>query len=131
MDDKTYYGSLAEAKVIAELTKQRFYVFNQVSGKAPIDLIALKGNETLRISVKSTTVRAPSGAFAVQIGRVRSNKKSNFVYKFDPTTCEYVAIYLVELDKICFVKSSEIQTSRYFSIKEDDIDKYRNVEGIA
>ena len=44
MDVKTYVSAIAESRTIYELTKMKYHVFNQVTGKAPFDLVAYKEN---------------------------------------------------------------------------------------
>lgn len=53
MDDKTYYSSLAELKVMADLTAKKWHVFNQVSGKAPFDVVIYREGVLKRMSIKS------------------------------------------------------------------------------
>lgn len=128
MDDKTYLGSLAEAKTIATLTAQRWHIFNQVSGKAPFDLVAVKDNKLLRISVKGTANKDKNGSYLVQIGKVRSNKKINKVYKFDPISCDQVAVYILEIDTVCFIPAKLISSGRTLSLRKEP-SKSSNTKG--
>lgn len=126
MDDKTWIGGLSELKVMTELSKQKFYVFNQISGKAPFDLIAYKGNKLFRISVKGSYRSAIKGdRYEIQIGRVRSNKNKNIVYKFNHNECDIVAVYIHEIDKVCFINSMDIKNGRIITLRES-ISKYSN-----
>lgn len=120
MDDKTWIGGLAELKVMAELTKQRFYVFNQVSGKAPFDLIAYKSNKLFKISVKGTYRKLieSTSNYEIQIGRVRSNKNKNVVHKFNNNECDFVAVYIFDLDTVCFINSNHIKSGRVMSLRK-------------
>lgn len=102
MDDKTYFSSLGEMKVITDLTEKGYHVFNQISGKAPFDVVAYK-NQCLRISIKSCNLNANKvGNYTVQIKRVRSNKTENKIYKFNREECDYIAVYIVEIDSIFY-----------------------------
>ena len=119
MDDKTWVGSLAEIKVIAALTMDKFHVFSQITGKAPYDLIAVKNNKIIRISVKGTICRINKRAYSysIQIGRVRSNKNKNIVYKFNNMECDVLAVYIQEIDVVCFIPSNEIKSGRGLTLK--------------
>lgn len=120
MDDKTWIGGLAELKVMSELAKQRFHVFFQMSGKAPFDLIAYKNNNIVKISVKGSyrKIKTTTNSYEIQIGRVRSNKNKNVIYKFNPYECDIVAVYVNDIDKVFFVKSSDIKNGRVISLRE-------------
>jgi len=110
MDIKTHISSIAEAKTIYELTRMEYHVFNQVTGKAPFDLIAYKNGEIFKISVKSILKKNRYGKYEVQLKRVRSNKTCNTIYKFNNKECDILAVYIYEIDVLLFIKSSEINT---------------------
>jgi len=126
MDDKTYYGSLAEAKIIYELTEKKYHIFNQVSGKAPFDLVAFKDNDLLKISVKSVSVTNKNGNYEVQLKRVRSNKTENKIYNFDPKECDVLAVFVIPLNKVFYFKSTNIKTKSTFTITKEVISNYNS-----
>lgn len=107
MDDKTWMSAVSEAKVSADLAFNRFDVFNQETGKAPFDKVVHKDGKILRISVKSV-LSSKDGVHYVQLRSIRHNKTKNKIIHFDPESCDYVAVYLFELDKVCYLPSSEI-----------------------
>lgn len=117
MDDKTYFSTKAEMKVMYELTKSKFHVFNQVSGKAPFDLVAYKNNQLYRISVKSTIVEAKeSGGYPIQIKKVRPNKTKNTIVNFKPDDCDVLAVYIDKLDTVCWIPATKIHTTCMLTI---------------
>jgi hypothetical protein len=120
MDDTSWIGGLAEVRVMAELTRQRFHVFNQVTGKAPFDLVAVKGGKLLKISVKGTFRKKSikTSSYEIQIGRIRSNKSKNNVYKFNKYECDYLAVYINDIDKVCFIKSNKINSGRVITVRD-------------
>ena len=64
LDKKHKKGYLNHLRAIEWLTSKEYYVFDNVSGLGPCDLIALKDDgETLKIDVKSESVRK-TGRFA-------------------------------------------------------------------
>lgn len=118
MDDKTYYSSLAELKVMTDLTFKQWHIFNQVSGKAPFDIVIYKDGVLKRVSIKSCS-KKPNGAgsYSVEVGRVRSNKTENKIYKFSQEECDILAIYVVNLDQIIYVDSSLAHEKRSIRVK--------------
>lgn len=124
MDDKTYLGSLAEAKCVADLTRQHFHVFTQFSGKAPFDLVACKDSRILRISVKGTRKSATKqGSYAIDIGRIRSST----VHKFDPSSCDLLAVFVYEIDTIYYIPTNMINGGRQFWINTSKHGEYREM----
>ena len=102
MDKKTYMSSVSEAKIVTDLTVRDFDIFTQSSGKSPFDLIAHKDGKILRVQVKSCGKKDKKGRFNVQLKSVRHNKTENKIIKFDPNSCDLLAIYLFDADKICY-----------------------------
>lgn len=117
MDDKTYLGTLAEAKVIAKLTEQKWFVFNQTSGKAPFDLVVYKDKKLQTISVKGCSRKDKYGSYLVTISRTRSNRTTNTVHKFDPNLCNILAVYLSDIDKVCFIPTCKISSGRQINLR--------------
>ena len=77
-----------------------------------------KKNKIIRVSVKGTlTKRGNSGSYQIQISRVRSNKKTNKIYKFNNEECDVLAIYIYEIDTVCFLDSSKIKTTRSINLR--------------
>jgi len=123
MDDKTYIGSLGEARVIAELTRQRFHVFNQATGKAPFDLVAYKEGKLLRVSVKSVMKKDKNGVYSVQLKSVRANRTGNTIHNFDNTSCDILAIYLLEDDEVVLMESTSIKAKSALVIRRNPADR--------
>lgn len=118
MDNKTYLGAIGEAKVIARLTEERYHVFNQVTGKAPFDLVAYKDGEMKRVSVKSIEKKNKDGNYTVQLKSVRSNKTSNKIVNFDNTSCDILAVYIAELDEVLLLNSCDITAKSGLVVKK-------------
>lgn len=109
---------MAEAKAIYEFTKQGYHIFNQVSGKAPFDLVIYKEEELLKVSVKSVLKRNSRGKYEVQLKRVRSNKTENKIYPFDNSECDLLVVYIVDLDKLCIFYANKITAKHTLNIPE-------------
>ena len=109
MDDRTYIGSLAEAKAIWYFTKEKYHVFNQVSGKAPYDLVVDKDGILYKVSVKGTSYQEPSGNYLAQLRKIRSNRTENRIIHFDHTEVDLVFIYAVPEDRFKVFKAEELK----------------------
>ena len=102
MDDKTWLGAVAEARVVAELLARRWEVFTATTGKTAFDLVASRGRDLVRIEVKGCATRQPSGGFAVSLRSIRSNRTRNVVRYLSEDRSDVVAIYLQPVDAVCF-----------------------------
>ena len=104
MDMLTWINSLSEAKVLAKLAEQKLHTFTQTTGKAPFDIVLLYKQKLFRISVKGTWIKKNSNhAYTIQLKRVRHNKKVNIIYPFDSNECDILAVYICDIDKVCFM----------------------------
>lgn len=110
MQLKDQNGILGEAAAIKHFIQNGYEIFTQFSGKAPFDFVAYLDNELYRVSVKSTTVRSPSGRWVVQIRRKRHNRTGNMSFAFDNTSCDLVAVYIVPEDRVIIIDSTMIKT---------------------
>jgi len=110
MDDKTRLGALAEAKVIAHFLEQGFEVYTSVTGKSEVDLILCKDRVLTKVSVKCAT-QVIGKIVRVQLQSVRSNKTENRIIKFDPTSCDILAVYLAPIDKVKIFNAKDITNS--------------------
>lgn len=120
MDNKTYLGAIGEAKVIAKLTQDKYHVFNQVTGKAPFDLIVYKDDKIYRVSVKTIEGKNSAGSYTVQLKSVRSNRTTNRIINFDNTSCDILAVYIVETDEVILLDSSKITAKSGLVVKRKD-----------
>lgn len=118
MDHKTWLGNLAEAKVIAALIEQGFDVFRSLSGKASVDLIALKDGQMLRVEVKGTAQETVRGAHVIRIASTRSNRTRNLVRPFDASSSDILAVYIRALDTVCFISSALLHGRSYVNLRE-------------
>ena len=122
MDNKTYLGSLGEAKVISKLTEEKFHIFSQITGKAPFDLIAVKENLLFRVSVKSVEKSDKYNNYVVQLKSVRSNRHTNKIINFDNTSCDLLCVYIVDLDKVVILDAKQITAKSALSLgKKENI----------
>lgn len=103
MDKRNYVSAVSEAKVLTDLVFRDFDVFNSTTGKTPFDLIAHKGGKLFRIQVKSVIKQDPDGHYQVGLRSVKHNKTRNLRVPLNPNSCDILAIYILEIDKICYI----------------------------
>jgi RIO-like serine/threonine protein kinase len=121
MDIKTHSGQVSELKVMADLAAKGYHIFNQISGKAPFDIIAYKDNVLKRISIKSTTKDSNTiGKYLIELRRVRSNKTTNSIYKIEDNEFDILAVYIFKEDKIIYLPISAVIGKGMISIKMED-----------
>jgi PD-(D/E)XK endonuclease len=125
VDNKTWLGSLGESKVAAELSRYRFHVFTQTTGKAPFDLVAYKDGRLYRVNVKTTQRLSKWGSWELKIASVRSNRTGNRIVPFDFTSCDVLAVYIEPLDKVCFLHSSEVAGKNYITLRDKTVHQYK------
>jgi hypothetical protein len=128
MDDKTYATNVSEAKVLADLCMKRFNVFSQTSGKAPFDLVASHESFPMvlnRIQVKSCAKVSKNGSYNVQLKKVRHNKNENKITNFDCLSCDVVAVYLMDVDKVFYIEAKKLHGKTAVAVRLDkDIDYF-------
>lgn len=97
---------------MAVLLQHGYQVFVQFGGKCVIDLVAWKDGKTFTISVKSVACPLSRyGAYAAQLRRIRGVRGKIKVHPFDPKSCDVLAVYIHEIDKVCFVKASDVTSA--------------------
>jgi Holliday junction resolvase-like predicted endonuclease len=116
MDNKILISSTGEAKVVYELTSKGYHIFNQVTGKAPFDLIAYKDDKLIRVSVKTVSVKNKWGSYEAQLRRIRSNKTSNTIHLFDKNECDILAIYIFPEDLVFYINPKDLSSLAIFTI---------------
>lgn len=120
MDTRTYQGELAEISVAKELIKQSWHIFDDVTGKAPIDIIAYKDGIVKKIAVRSTGQIKTTNyrSYRVEIASIRGSVKR--VVDIDRNNIDILAVYLSRDDIVCFVPIDAIKNrKRSFTIRID------------
>ena len=119
MKNTTQLGSLGESKVITKLIELGFNVFVPAFDRNErFDLIASKDNLLYKISVK-TTSRGKYNGYDVGLRSCRSNTKGTKIRHFDVSDCDIVAVYILPLDVVCFIKSIELVPKSTFRIRSN------------
>ena len=110
-------GAIAEACVIADLTKQGHKVALPLGENLPFDLIAIRPNYSLvRLQVKYRSASS-RGAVDIKLASTWRNSSITRVIDYDLTSLDCFAIYCPELDRVAYVPVGEIITNKNFSLR--------------
>lgn len=118
MDDRNYVSAVSEAKVLADFVLRGFDVFSSTTGKTPFDLIAHKDGKLLRIQVKSVSKSDINLNYEVGLKSVKHNKTRNRHVPLDPNSCDILAIYLLDIDKICFLNPKKLTSFNSIRVRQ-------------
>jgi hypothetical protein len=122
MDIKTYNATLSEISVVKRLVQEGHEVYLPFNGKTTHDLLINTDKYgLLSVQVKSTQQKSASGGYIVELKSVRSNKTLNAIKKFDSAAQDILAIYIVELDAVIFLKSGSITNVSTLTVQPKDV----------
>lgn len=94
-------GSIGEQAIILDLLKQNMAVFAEVGDLSRVDMIALIGNQSVRIQVKA---RTPDNG----VVKVRSAKSGpGYRYKYAASDFDVLAVYNINIGDIAYVNINE------------------------
>lgn len=119
MDSKTYASNLSEAKVVADLAQKSYHIFTQTSGKAPFDLVVFK-DKLSRVQIKSCYKSNKNSKYRVMLKTVHTSMKQNVTAKFDATKCDILAIYFIDVDKVCYLDPAPFHNTTEVTLSVDD-----------
>ena len=117
-------GYIGEYEAKLALIRLGCFIFEDTSGKAPIDFIALTPDGVLkRVQVKSTRQVSPSGYAKVGIKTVRSNKTTNLIKGYDKYSCDILAVFDVIKNKVHLLDSSKIEVTKEITLNPTNLEK--------
>lgn len=119
MDIKTQISSISELRVAEEFVRNGFSVFQQINGKEPFDLVVCIKDILYKVSVKSVLRINKNNSYSVQLRRIRSNKTKNNIYLFDNKSCDILAVYLHDINKVVFISTRSITKYAMISIRKE------------
>lgn len=99
-------GFIGELAVMRYFIQEGYAIFEQRTGKELFDLAIYKNGEFTRVSVKSTTRKRGNG-YCVDLRSNRAKGKR----KFNPDSCDVVAIYIIPENKVVLWDSVCIETN--------------------
>lgn len=94
VDLGTQRTGISETAVMLDLINRGYDVFVQTTGKSSFDLVAHRNSTLFRVQVKSCWEPEENGSYRVMLRSVRVNATKNKTKKFDPNSCDILAIYL-------------------------------------
>lgn len=114
-------GSIGEVKVMSRLIESGWEVFTPFSGHSPFDLIAVQPitNKLFRVSVKSCFQKNKQSAYGVRLSQICMTVNGPKVENFKQDSCDIVACYLGDIDKVCFISSEDIKTNTVITFREE------------
>ena len=115
-------GTLAEAKILAELVRVDIEPYLPFAENGPVDILGIKDQEVLRISVKGTSNEVRPGVWRVELRTVsRRNLSRIAIKKFNNTSCDILAVYIEPQDKVVFLDSKKITATTAIEFSVDDL----------
>ena len=126
MISRKLLGNTSEAKILAHFISLDYQVFLPFIDNGPIDMIVIKENKILRVSVKGTTTMNSKIAWRVSLN-TSSRRKDNscVVNKFNKDSCDLLAVYIQPKDKVVILDSKKIESTTEISLKlENDFRLY-------
>jgi hypothetical protein len=115
MNTSVTQGSIGLTAAIYKLTQIGYNIALPILDNQEYDLIAGYEGLLYKVEVKSSSVKALSGNWTVQIKKVRSNKSVNAITNFDNSLVDYLFVYTMDGD-CYFIPSECIDTKTTITI---------------
>ena len=120
-------GTLGELKAMQEFIKLGFSIYSPLSGKELYDFIACQADKLIKVQVKSTAVKDKYGSYSFKLKSIRPNRTRNKIIKFDNSVCDILALYIVLIDQVCFMKSSDVKAASAINLRESKVNSKTNL----
>tara|TARA_R100001443_G_scaffold110913_1_gene123262 strand:- start:54838 stop:55245 length:408 start_codon:yes stop_codon:yes gene_type:complete len=114
-------GYLAEYRAKLALVELGYYIFEDTSGKSPVDFIALKEDELLLVQVKFSSQVSPSGNLVVELKSTRSNRTGNTIKSFDNKAQSVLAVYDLPKNKLHLLDASRITAKSALTLNDTNL----------
>lgn len=108
MFDTNKLGYVGEVKAMSKFAENGFTVFIPLSDAIPIDFIAYKNDKMFRVQVKSTSSKTKYDSYPVKLQTIQVSTTKITYKNMDTSKFDILSVYIEPLDKVCFVKSSEL-----------------------
>lgn len=103
-------GTYGELVVAADLYRRQYSVFSEIGDNSKVDLIAINGDQVLRLQVK--TIALNNGVAIVS----KVSSGPGYKYMYSKREIDYVAAYVYTLNTILYVPIEDF-TSNTLSIR--------------
>lgn len=108
---------IAEIKVASKFMEDGYEVFFPFGGKTSSDLVVSKRGILYRVQVKSTSQKSHNNKWDVELKRIRHNRTTVKTYLFDNTESDFLAIWIVPIDKVVILSSKTITTKHTLRVE--------------
>lgn len=108
-------GEIGLAAAIAHFVGRGYAVAIPLADNQPWDLVVDDGSGPLRVQVKTTTARAPSGCFAVKLCTTGGNQSFHTTKRFDPAASDLLFV-LTDDAEVYVIPTSEIRARNQLSL---------------
>lgn len=119
-------GTLAETKVIADLYDKGISVAIILDDLLPIDLVAVKNNNTYKIQVKYShlkinNIKGKTKTIELNLRSCMSNRNLRYQKVYTEDEIDVFAVYVPEINKCFYIKSDILRTHKsVFTIRLDN-----------
>lgn len=105
-------GNIGEAKALQYFIKEGYEVYLPFGTASKYDMIVVKDNLAYRVSVKTTSRKAPSGKYLLKIeqGKLKSMKP------FDKDSIDFLFAYVLPEDRYILLNAKSITKTRSITI---------------
>lgn len=110
--DTNAKGNLGESRAITYFIKNGYEVYLPFGTGTINDMIVVKDNKSLRVSVKSTSTKIKSGKWEVRLRQ----KTTSGVVLFDRNKTDILIVYIIPEDRIVFIDISELENKTSISV---------------
>lgn len=108
-------GEIGLAAAIAHFVGRGYAVAIPLADNQPWDLVVDDGTGPLRVQVKTTTARAPSGCFAVKLCTTGGNQSFHRTKRFDPGDSELLFV-LTDDGDVYVIPTSEVRQGNQLNL---------------
>lgn len=104
-------GSVGEARAIYEFVKRGWIVSTPINDKAKYDLVVDDNTRLLKVQVKTTTKKTPSGGYEVRLESSYANRNNSV--RTPRSDADYDAVFiLAETGDVWFIPTSDLEDAR-------------------
>lgn len=115
---KVQQGLVGLTSTVSLLVRIGGIVSLPIVDNQPYDLVVDFDSRLFKVQVKTTQYKRGSDDFIVQIGRIRSNKKINKVFRYNAADFDLLSVVTSDR-KLYLIPSAAIAFSRSFTLNPD------------
>ncbi|GAB5533879.1 MAG: hypothetical protein Rubg2KO_01280 [Rubricoccaceae bacterium] len=102
-------GDAGEAAVLAHFIQQGYSCYTSFGGHGAFDMVLHREDTGLKtVEVKSTSQRAASGNYIVELKRIRTNGSGHTLRRFDASGVDYVAVWIQPENRVVVLAAADL-----------------------